>query len=374
MYGTIKAEPGAFPGERKLFCSMASNTSQNSAETVAATGPVSSADASPELRDGFGRQVTYLRMSVTDRCDFRCRYCMDENPTFLPRKNVLSLEELALVGKAFIGLGVNKIRLTGGEPLVRRDMLWLVQQLGAEHGLTDFAMTTNGSQLAKYAGALADAGMHRLNVSVDTLDAATFKDLTRIGNLEQVLDGVEHARRAGFRRLKLNSVVMRGYNDQQILPLIDYVLERGMDISFIEEMPLGVVTDHSRKDAFFSSQEVRDVIATRYALTPTTLSSGGPSRYWSIEGFDSRIGFISPHSENFCSTCNRVRLTAEGKLLLCLGHENALDLREVTRASPGSIEAIQTAVLEGIRHKPERHEFSHEPEVKVLRYMHHTGG
>jgi len=332
------------------------------------------ANPKPELRDAFGRLVTYLRMSVTDRCDFRCRYCMDENPTFLARKNVLSLEELVLVGKAFIGLGIHKIRLTGGEPLVRRDMLWLVQQLGVEEGLRDFAMTTNGSQLAKHAEALAAAGLHRLNVSVDTLDAPTFKDLTRIGNLEQVLDGIEHARSAGFSRIKLNAVVMRGFNDQQILPLIDYVLERGMDISFIEEMPLGVVTDHSRKDAFFSSLEVRNVISARYALNPTTINTGGPSRYWSIDDYDSRIGFISPHSENFCSTCNRVRLTAEGKLLLCLGHENALDLRAVTRAHPGSIQAIQEAVLDGIKHKPERHEFSHEPEVKVLRYMHHTGG
>ncbi len=330
--------------------------------------------SSPELRDAFGRQVTYLRMSVTDRCDFRCRYCMDENPTFLPRKDVLSLEELALVGEAMIGLGVTKIRLTGGEPLVRRDALWLVQQLGALPGLRDFAMTTNGSQLAKYAKDLSAAGLHRLNVSVDTLDAATFKDLTRIGNLAQVLDGIEHARRAGFRRIKLNSVVMRGYNDGQILPLVDYVLERGMDISFIEEMPLGVVTDHSRKDAFFSSQEVREVIGTQYSLVATDDNSGGPSRYWKIEGYPSRIGFISPHSENFCSTCNRVRLTAEGKLLLCLGHEDALDLRAVTRAHPGSTEAIQAAVLEGIKHKPERHEFSHDPDVKVLRYMHHTGG
>ncbi len=329
---------------------------------------------SPELRDAFGRQVTYLRMSVTDRCDFRCRYCMDENPTFLPRKNVLSLEELALVGKAMIGLGVNKIRLTGGEPLVRRDVLWLVQQLGLESGLEDFAMTTNGSQLAKYAVDLAKAGLKRLNVSVDTLDALTFRDLTRIGDLDQVLDGIRHAQEAGFRRIKLNSVVMRGFNDGQILPLLDYVLERNMDISFIEEMPLGVVTDHSRKDAFFSSQEVRDVIDARYHLVRSSDTTGGPSRYWTIDGYQSRIGFISPHSENFCSTCNRVRLTAEGKLLLCLGHENALDLRAVTRAHPGSVEAIQSAVLDGIRHKPERHEFSHEPEVKVLRYMHHTGG
>lgn len=329
---------------------------------------------STELRDAFGRQVTYLRMSVTDRCDFRCRYCMDENPTFLPRRDVLSLEELALVGQAMIGLGVHKIRLTGGEPLVRRDLLWLVKRLGAEPELRDFAMTTNGSQLEKHATDLAAAGLHRLNVSLDTLDPATFKDMTRIGDLAKVLDGIEHARRAGFRRIKINSVVMRGYNDRQILPLVDYVLERGMDISFIEEMPLGVVTDHSRKDAFVSSQEVRDVIGTVYPLVPSTETSGGPSRYWKIEGYSNRIGFISPHSENFCATCNRVRLTAEGKLLLCLGHENALDLRAVTRAHPDSVEAIQRAVLDGIRHKPERHEFSHDPDVKVLRYMHHTGG
>ncbi|NNF17637.1 MAG: GTP 3',8-cyclase MoaA [Gammaproteobacteria bacterium] len=327
-----------------------------------------------ELRDSFGRSITYLRMSVTDRCDFRCRYCMDETPQFLPRAKVLSLEELALVGRAFVGMGVNKIRLTGGEPLVRRDVLWLVEQLGALDGLKDFAMTTNGSQLTRVAQPLKAAGLQRLNVSLDTLDAANFRDLTRVGVLEKVLAGIDSALAAGFRRIKINAVMMKGFNDHQILPLLAYVLERNMDISFIEEMPLGVVHDHDRKTAFMSSREIREKIAAHYELLATTASTGGPSRYWQIPGHASRIGFISPHSENFCAQCNRVRLTAEGKLLLCLGHEHAIDLRAVTREHPGSVTAIQQAVYAGIHHKPERHEFSHEPEVKVLRYMHHTGG
>lgn len=326
------------------------------------------------LVDAFGRQVTYLRMSVTDRCDFRCTYCMDETPKFLARSKVLSLEELALIGRAMVGLGVNKIRLTGGEPLVRRDVMWLVNELGHLDGLNDFAMTTNGSQLERYSDALVQAGMHRLNVSLDTLDKESFRKLTRVGDLGQVLRGIHAARDAGFKRIKINAVMMRGFNDDQILPLVEFVLAHKLDISFIEEMPLGVITEHSRKDAFFPSAEIRNRIETLYPLTASELSSGGPSRYWTIAGSDSRIGFISPHSENFCSTCNRVRLTAEGKLLLCLGHENALDLRAVTREHPDSVSAIQDAVLAGIERKPERHEFSHEPEVKVLRYMHHTGG
>ncbi len=326
------------------------------------------------LQDAFGRRITYLRMSVTDRCDFRCRYCMDEQPEFLSRKHVLTLEELALVGRAFVGMGVSKIRLTGGEPLVRRDILWLVEQLGQLDGLQDFAMTTNGSQLVKYAVGLREAGLTRLNVSLDTLDADTFKHMTRIGDLDKVLAGLKAAHSAGFKRTKLNAVVMRGYNHEQIVPLVDFVLANDMDISFIEEMPLGVVSDHSRKDTFVASLEIREQLIQRYELEATIESTGGPSRYWRIPGYSSRIGFISPHSENFCATCNRVRLTAEGRLLLCLGHEDSIDLRAVTRANPGSVEAIQEAVKAGLPKKPEKHEFSHEPEVKVLRYMHHTGG
>lgn len=344
--------------------------------TVEATANVitKKPDFANRLQDAFGRTITYLRMSVTDRCDFRCRYCMDEQPEFLSRKKVLSLEELALVGRAFVEMGVVKIRLTGGEPLVRRDVVWLAEQLGQLDGLQDFSMTTNGSQLDKYAIGLRDAGMHRLNVSLDTLDADAFRNLTRIGKLDKVLAGINAAQEAGFQRIKINAVVMRGFNLDQVVPLVEYVIKNNLDISFIEEMPLGVVSDHSRKDAFVASAEIREQLRQYFELEASTETTGGPSRYWKIPGSNSRIGFISPHSENFCSTCNRVRLTAEGRLLLCLGHENSIDLRAVTRANPGSVEAIQQAVREGMPGKPEKHEFSHEPEVKVLRYMHHTGG
>ncbi|SDO35088.1 cyclic pyranopterin monophosphate synthase subunit MoaA [Halomonas shengliensis] len=327
-----------------------------------------------ELIDDFGRRVNYVRISVTDRCDFRCVYCMSEEMTFLPRAQVLTLEELALVARAFVELGVEKIRLTGGEPLVRRDIDSLVAQVGGLSGLKDFAMTTNGASLPKYADRLREGGLKRLNISLDSLDPERFRRLTRTGDLARVIDGIRAAREAGFERIKLNAVILKGRNDDEVLDLVDFARQEGLDISFIEEMPLGDVSDHSRAETYCSSDEVQAMIEARYPLTPTTETTPGPSRYFRMADSDSRIGFISPHSHNFCASCNRVRVTVEGRLLLCLGNEHSVDLRRVLRAHPGDIEALKRAIVAAMSLKPERHHFSTDGDVQVVRFMNMTGG
>ncbi|WP_290786819.1 GTP 3',8-cyclase MoaA [Halomonas sp.] len=326
------------------------------------------------LIDDFGRRVRYVRISVTDRCDFRCVYCMSEEMTFLPRAQVLTLEELALVARAFTELGVEKVRLTGGEPLVRRDIDQLVEQIGALPGLKDFAMTTNGASLPKYAKRLREAGMTRLNISLDSLDPERFRQLTRTGDLARVIDGIRAAREAGFERTKLNAVILKGRNDDEVIDLVTFARDEGLDISFIEEMPLGDVSDHRRDETYCSSDEVQALIETRYPLMPTTESTLGPSRYFRMADSDSRVGFISPHSHNFCSTCNRVRVTVEGRLLLCLGNEHSVDLRRVLRAHPGDIEPLKRAIVAAMPLKPERHHFTTDGEVQVVRFMNMTGG
>lgn len=326
------------------------------------------------LVDRFGRQVTYLRISVTDRCDFRCVYCMSENMTFLPRKQVLELEEFALVAQAFAELGTRKIRLTGGEPLVRRNIMQLIENIGAMEQIKDFAITTNGSQLESKSQGLFDAGLDRINISLDSLQEERFHRLTRTGSLQQVIKGIDAAAKQGFKRIKLNAVVLKGRNDDEILPLLEFAIERGIDISFIEEMPLGEISEHKREETYCSSDEVRAAIEQRYTLVPTTESTLGPSRYYQIPGLATRIGFISPHSHNFCDSCNRVRLTAEGRLLLCLGNEHSVDLREVIRANPGQIEPVKQAIIQAMDLKPERHHFSTDGDVQVLRFMNMTGG
>ena len=328
----------------------------------------------PGIVDPFGRTITYLRLSVTDRCDFRCVYCMAEEMVFLPKKELLSLEESLSIARALVELGVTKIRLTGGEPLVRKNIGWLASKLGKLDGLNELTLTTNGSQLERYAKTLIESGVKRINISMDSTDPKEFRQITRTGDIARVMKGIEAARQAGFERIKINAVIMKGLNDQQILPLLEFCLARDLDISFIEEMPLGNITDHSRPLAFISSNEVREKIATRYQLTPSIARTGGPSRYWQIPGQNIRIGFISPHSHNFCGDCNRVRLTAQGQLLLCLGHENAIDLRAVVRRYPGEIKPIQDALLGGIVNKPERHEFTHSDHLQVVRFMNMTGG
>jgi len=328
----------------------------------------------PELIDDFGRRVRYVRISVTDRCDFRCVYCMSEEMTFLPRAQVLTLEELALVARAFVEMGVEKVRLTGGEPLVRRDIDTLVEQVGALPGLRDFAMTTNGAGLGKHAERLRQAGLKRLNISLDSLDPERFRALTRTGDLDRVIDGIRAARTAGFERIKLNAVILKGRNDDEVLDLVDFARDEGLDISFIEEMPLGDVSDHRRDETYCSSDEVQALIEARYPLLPTTETTLGPSRYFRMADSESRVGFISPHSHNFCSTCNRVRVTVEGRLLLCLGNEHSVDLRAVLRRHPGDIDALKRAIVAAMPLKPERHHFTTDGDVQVVRFMNMTGG
>ncbi|SDI97846.1 GTP 3',8-cyclase MoaA [Billgrantia gudaonensis] len=328
----------------------------------------------PALIDGFGRTVRYLRLSVTDRCDFRCVYCMAEEMTFLPRAQVLTLEEMATLCAAFVELGVEKIRLTGGEPLVRRGIETLVERIGALEGLADFAMTTNGAGLAKYARQLYDGGLRRLNVSLDTLDPARFRALTRTGELGRVIDGIRAARDAGFARIKLNAVILKGRNDDEILDLVEFARTEGVDISFIEEMPLGQGIGHDRAETFCGSDEVRARIEVRHPLVPTTETTLGPSRYYRMADSDSRIGFISPHSHDFCGACNRVRVTAEGRLLLCLGNEHSVDLRAVLRRHPGDRERLKSAIVAAMAKKPERHHFTTDGDVQVVRFMNMTGG
>lgn len=326
-----------------------------------------------KLQDRFGRTVNYVRLSVTDRCDFRCVYCMAEDMTFLPREQILTLEEIASVAKSFVSLGTEKIRLTGGEPLVRRGILDLVREIGS-YGLRDFAMTTNGSQLPTMAEPLRKAGLKRLNISLDSLDEEKFNRITRTGKLNQVLDGIDAAREAGFKGIKLNVVVMKGGNDHEVPELVEFARRKGIDITFIEEMPLGEISDHDRGEVLCTSDEVHEIISQRHQLIPTPEDSGGPARYYRMPDSQSRVGFISPHSHNFCSTCNRVRVTVEGRLLLCLGNEHSVDLRQVLRGHPANEEKLREAIINSMDLKPERHHFSSEGDVQILRFMNMTGG
>lgn len=327
------------------------------------------------LQDRFGRTVDYVRLSVTDRCDFRCVYCMSEQMTFVPRERVLTLEEMARLGRVLVAQGVKRIRLTGGEPLVRRNLLWLVRQLGALPGLEELNLTTNGARLGRFAEELRAAGVTRVNISLDSLRPERFRALSRTGHLDDVLAGIEAARRAGFRRLRLNSVILRGRNDDEVTDLVAFALARELDIAFIEEMPLGDISEHSRERAFVSSDDLRQRLAQCYTLLPLTETSAGPSRYWRAAGFEnSRIGFISPHSHNFCHLCNRVRVTVEGRLLLCLGHEHSVDLRAPLRDSPHDDEPLREALRQGMAIKPERHEFDLAEGEQLVRFMNMTGG
>jgi len=323
--------------------------------------------------DNFGRTVEYLRLSVTDRCDFRCVYCMSEDPQFLSKEHVLSLEELAWVGQAFTELGVKKIRLTGGEPLVRTDCDQLVKLLGKLPGLEELSMTTNGSRLTRFAQEMHDSGLHRLNISLDTLKPSLFTSLTRNGKVERVIAGIDAARAAGFKKIKINAVILRGQNDDEVLDLIEFCRHRQLDITFIEEMPLGVI-DERKRSRHCSGDEVKAIISERYPLTLSDRRTGGPARYYTIPGCDIHVGFISPHSHNFCHECNRVRVTVEGRLLLCLGNENSVVLKAIVRQFPGDIDTLKTAILEAITRKPKEHQFDPNGEAQILRFMNATGG
>ena len=326
------------------------------------------------LVDNYGRQITYVRLSVTDRCDFRCVYCMAEDMTFLPRRDVLTLEELALIGRAFVELGVKKIRLTGGEPLVRNNVMALVRELGSLAALNELTLTTNGARLDQFVQPLRAAGVQRINISLDSLRAERFRQITRTGNLNDVLRGIRAAQDAGFTHIKLNAVILQGRNDDEILDLVDFARAENLDLAFIEEMPLGLIDEHNRALSFCSSDTIRSRIEQRYPLTATTETSGGPARYFRMIDSASRIGFISPHSHNFCHLCNRVRVTVEGRLLLCLGNEHSADLRAVLHAQPGNIDALKQAIIAALPIKPERHHFDLSEQPQILRFMNTTGG
>ena len=326
------------------------------------------------LQDGFHRPITYLRLSVTDRCNFRCVYCMPEKMRFLPRNQVLNKEELFQVSAAFVGLGVNKIRLTGGEPLVHANLPWIVENLAGLPGLDQLALTTNGERLNLYAKPLKAAGLDRINVSLDSLMPKRFAELTRTGNLKRVLEGISAAQKAGFERVKLNVVILRGRNDDEIVELVRFARRESLDITFIEEMPLGHISEHDRKLSFVSSDEIRATISHEFPLIPTDENTGGPARYSRMDGSSISVGFISPHSNNFCGSCNRIRVTAEGRLLLCLGNEHFIDLRQVIRENPNDSEALQSRIRVAMSLKPERHNFDLNEAPQIVRFMNMTGG
>ncbi len=296
--------------------------------------------------------------------------------TFLPRQQVLSLEELLSVGRSFVEQGVKRIRITGGEPLVRQGLPWLLERLAALPGLDELTLTTNGSQLPRLATTLKDAGVSRLNISLDTLDESLFRELTRTGDLHKVLAGIDAAIDAGFDRIKLNAVILKGRNSNEVPALVQYATDRGLDISFIEEMPLGTITEHDRALQFCSSDEVRQIIEQEFTeLLPTTNKTGGPSKYYRLPDSKSRIGFISPHSHNFCGDCNRVRLTAAGRLLLCLGQEHSVDLRAVLREQGADEQSLVRAIRGSMAIKPEGHTFDLNADAaEPLRFMNLTGG
>jgi cyclic pyranopterin phosphate synthase len=330
------------------------------------------------LIDRYGRKIDYVRLSVTDRCDFRCVYCMTEDMKFLPRNQVLSLEEIYAIGEGFVSLGVDKLRVTGGEPMVRNNVMWLFEQLGRLAGLRELLLTTNGAQLGRYAAPLRAAGVNRINISIDSLDAERFRRISRVGELSRVLDGIEAARREDFDRIRLNAVIMKGYNEDEVLSLTRYALERDLDIAFIEEMPLGQATDHSREETVCSNDWVREQIEAELALMPSAATTAGPSRYYQVPGSVSRIGFISPVSHNFCDTCNRVRVTVEGRLLLCLGNEHSVDLRQVLRdeqldEGQRRVKLLDTMV-KAMDIKPMRHHFYDKDHAQPVRLMNMTGG
>lgn len=326
------------------------------------------------LVDSFGRQVDYIRLSITDRCDYRCMYCMSEDMQFLPREEVLSLEECARLVKVFVSLGVKKVRITGGEPLVRKDAIWLLNQIGHLPGLDELAITTNGSQLTHQAYALKQAGVCRINVSLDSLNAQRFHEITRVGDLDKVLQGVAVAKQLGFDNIKLNTLLMRGINDDEAIPLVAYAIEHGLDISFIEEMPLGEV-HHQRHSTYVSNEETLKVLRARYDLVGSSVTTGGPARYWQVPNTETKVGFISPHSHNFCESCNRVRITSKGELYLCLGQDNKIDLAPLLRQYPNDDAPLKQAIIASMQIKPKGHDFDlRRAAPAVVRFMSHTGG
>jgi GTP 3',8-cyclase len=335
------------------------------------------APSKPAMVDPFGRTVSYLRVSVTDRCDFRCVYCMSENMTFLPRKDLLTLEELDRLCTVFIQKGVKRLRLTGGEPLVRKNILWLIRSLGRHLGtgaLEELTLTTNGSQMARYAPELYDCGVRRVNISLDTLDAARFKAITRWGDLNQVMGGIDAAQKAGLS-VKINAVALKGVNEHEIETMTEWAHARGMDLTLIETMPLGDI-DGDRTDQYLPLSVVRARLLDRWTLEDIPYKTGGPARYVRVKETGGRLGFITPLTHNFCESCNRVRITCTGTLYMCLGQEDAADLRAPLRMSEANT-ALEAAIDEAIGRKPKGHDFIIDRRVNkpaVARHMSVTGG
>ncbi|MEH3104739.1 MAG: GTP 3',8-cyclase MoaA [Sphingomonas phyllosphaerae] len=332
-----------------------------------------SSTAAP-LIDGFGRTIRYLRVSVTDRCDLRCRYCMAEHMTFLPREKIATLEELAIIAERFIARGVRKVRLSGGEPLVRRDVLQLVQRLGRHVGgaLDELTMTTNGTRLRDHAAALREAGLRRLNVSMDSRDPDRFRHITRHGDVAQVLDGIAAARDAGLA-VKINMVALKGVNEDEIATMLAWCVGEGHDLTLIETMPMGAI-DEDRTDRFLPLTVVKERLDARFSLARDAAQTGGPARYWRVDGSTTRLGLISPLTQNFCDGCNRVRLTTEGRLYTCLGHDDHRDLRAALR--DGGVDALDAAIEDALTTKPKRHDFriGRGDAPAVARHMSVTGG
>jgi GTP 3',8-cyclase len=329
------------------------------------------------LIDPFGRAITYLRVSVTDRCDFRCVYCMAENMTFLPKADLLSLEELDRLCSVFVGKGVRKLRLTGGEPLVRRGIMTLVSSLArhlASGALDELTITTNGSQLAKYAHELAACGVERINVSLDTLDPEKFRAITRWGEIDKVLSGIEAARAAGLH-IKINAVALKGVNEDELGNIVAWAHGRGMDLTIIEVMPLGDI-GAERLEQYLPLSLVRARLAERYTLEEIDYRTGGPARYVQVKETGGRLGFITPLTHNFCESCNRVRVTCTGTLYMCLGQEDAADLRTPLRGSPED-DLVEAAIVEAISRKPKGHDFIIDRRHRrpaLARHMNVTGG
>ncbi|GAA4217459.1 cyclic pyranopterin phosphate synthase [Sagittula marina] len=331
------------------------------------------------LIDPFQRPISYLRVSVTDRCDFRCVYCMSENMTFLPKKELLTLEELDRMCSTFVRLGVEKLRITGGEPLVRRDIMTFFQSMTRHLDagtLKELTLTTNGSQLARFADDLYAAGVRRVNISLDTLDEQKFADVTRWGRLPQVLKGIDAAQRAGLR-VKINAVALKGFNDDELVSITEWCAERDMDLTWIEVMPMGDIGNEDRLDQYWKLTDLRAQLAQSYTLTDLPENTGGPARYVRLEETGQRIGFITPLTHNFCESCNRVRLTCTGELFMCLGQEDNADLRSALRNHPESDAALEDAIRAAIRLKPLGHDFDYSRQTvdgRVSRHMSHTGG
>jgi GTP 3',8-cyclase len=330
------------------------------------------------LIDPFARTIDYLRVSVTDRCDFRCVYCMSENMTFLPKADLLSLEELDRLCSTFVDMGVAKLRITGGEPLVRRGIMTFfraTQRHLVSGALRELTLTTNGSQLAKYASELADCGVRRINVSLDTLDTQKFADITRWGRLAQVLDGIKAATAAGLH-VKINTVALKGFNEDELFTLTDWCGSEGHDLTFIEVMPMGDLGNEDRLDQYWSLKDLRTRLTDRFTVTDLAERTGGPARYVRLEQTGQKIGFITPLTHNFCESCNRVRLTCTGELYMCLGQEDMADLRTPLRASPDNA-VLAAAIRNAIARKPRGHDFDYSRQVvagTMTRHMSHTGG